>query len=132
MRNPYANQEAEKAMKRVKLLSTLLPILPYILMGVTVLVIIAITAFNVNADKLMKLYSSLNVDKSVNSIDKRYSFVSAYTYATGDISFAMAAGYTEEEAEDRPDLSEVLLSSDKLCSIRLHLLQFLPSPNTQL
>lgn len=39
---------------------------------------------------------------------------------------------TEEEAEDRPDLSEVLLSSDKLCSIRLHLLQFLPSPNTQL
>lgn len=99
MRNPYVNQDAGKTMKRAKFLSTLLPMLPYILMGVTVLIIIAITAFNVNADKLMNLYSSLSVDKSVNSIDKRYSFVAAYTYATGDIGFAMAAGYTEEEAE---------------------------------
>lgn len=48
---------------------------------------------------IIKAYSSLSGTRNVNEIAKKYTFVAKYTYATGDISFAQAAGFTREEAE---------------------------------
>lgn len=48
---------------------------------------------------ILNAYTSVVADKSTSVITKRYSFVATYTYATGDISLALASGYTEDEAE---------------------------------
>lgn len=48
---------------------------------------------------IIDIYTSLTATRQTSDIQKRMRFVSSYTSATGDISFAMNAGYTQEEAE---------------------------------
>ena len=45
------------------------------------------------------IYDSLTNNSSVNMVNRKHSFVSSYTYTTGDITLAMKMGYTKEQAE---------------------------------
>lgn len=79
-----------------KLTSVLLKLVACVIVGVFVFFTIS---FGGSSSKILETYSSLSAERTVNEISKKYTFVAKYTFATQDITFAQAAGFTKDEAE---------------------------------
>lgn len=78
----------------MKVCKILLKLFATVILGIFVYFMISFGGANEN---VIKLYSSLSAERSVNEIAKKYSFVAKYTYATGDITFAQQAGFTKSK-----------------------------------